>query len=153
MELPAARIVPAILLLVSCAPAPKLKARSSSPLKAEDASTPSVTNQVRSSDCDFKSYKPVQISDWLPHGILKQVKPVYPTEALQQGVHGRVLVRVLINRKGEVEQVCSVGNPLLAVAAESAALQFRFRRPAFIGSLDLPWYIKETLVFDFVLEE
>jgi len=93
------------------------------------------------------------MSDWLPHGILKRATPTYPLEARRQRIHGRVLVSVLINKKGEVERVCSLGDPLLGAAAESAALQFRFRRPSFNGGIDLLGYIKETLVFDFVLEE
>jgi TonB family protein len=147
-----ARILLATLLLGSCTPAPKPKEQSNLPKKAEEPSTTRLPDQQRSSNCDFKSYKPVQLSDWLPGGILKRVKPVYPTEALRRGIHGRVLVRVLVNKNGDVERVCSIGDPLLAVAAESAALQWRFRRPTFNGRKDLLGYIKETLVFDFVPE-
>jgi TonB family protein len=144
-----ARIIPLILLLTSCKPAPKSKAPS--PLATTVDETP-VSVQRHSSDCDFKSYKPVHMSDWLSRGILKRATPAYPLEARLQRIHGRVLVSMLINKKGEVERVCSIGDPLLGAAAESAALQFHFRRPSFNGGIDLLGYIKETLVFDFVLE-
>jgi TonB family protein len=150
MEPCAARIILAILLLSSCTPAPKSNAPSPLTTLAGEASIPPVTGQQHSSDCQFKSFTPVHLSDWLPSGILKSAKPIYPPEARRRRIRGRVLVSVLIDKKGEVERVCSVGDPLLGAAAESAALQFRFRRPTFI---DLHRYIKETLVFDFVLEE
>jgi TonB family protein len=81
---------------------------------------------------------------------VKSVKPSYPEQARRLGVHGRVLVSVLINNEGGVERVCSSGDPLLAPTAEAAALGFQFRREGFMKSLG---YIRESLVFDFVLDK
>jgi TonB family protein len=112
--------------------------------------TPTVHEQT--SHCDFSPFKPVRISDWLPQGVIKQVKPVYPLDAKSQSVHGRVLVHVLINLQGEVEQACGTGHPLLTRAAEDAALGWKFRTPLLNGR-KFPVYIHEFLSFDFVLDE
>jgi len=109
-------------------------------------------NQKHSSTCDFSAFKPVRISDWLPQGVSKRVKPSYPPEAQIKGVHGRVLVQVLINDQGEVEQVCGIGDSLLTRAAEVAALEWRFKPPVLNGSQRFP-YIQDFLTFDFILEE
>jgi TonB family protein len=106
----------------------------------------------KASPCDFSAFKPVGISDWLPKGVIKQVVPVYPSEAKRRGVHGRVSVRVLINSQGAVERACGIGHSLLTHAAEDAALGWRFQTPVFNWSQKFP-YIQDFLLFEFVLEE
>jgi TonB family protein len=91
------------------------------------------------------------VADWLSHGgISKRVESVYPPEAKRRHLRGKVSVRVLINRNGEVEQACGMGNPLIRGAAEEAALQWLFRTPELNG-VRIP-YIEQTLIFDFVLD-
>jgi len=100
--------------------------------------------------CDFSTYHPMRISDWLPGGIVKRATPSYPADARRQGIRGTVKVFVLINRDGAVERVCSNGPSALRKAAEAAAVQFRFRRPTINQGTDPFGFIQETLVFRFV---
>jgi TonB family protein len=108
-------------------------------------------HKSRTGNCDFSEYHPLRVADWLSHGgISKRVESVYPPEAKRRHLRGKVSVRVLINRNGEVEQACGMGNPLLRGAAEEAALQWLFRTPELNG-VRIP-YIEQTLIFDFVLD-
>lgn len=102
--------------------------------------------------CDFSAYHPTRISDWLPAGVLKRTEPAYPAKARLKGIAGTVNVFVLINRQGYVERVCSIGPKELRSSAESAAVDWRFRRPTINEGLDPFGYIQETLVFKFVLD-
>jgi len=103
-------------------------------------------------NCDFSERGPLRMSsDWLWRGgIVKRVEPTYPPEAKRRHIHGKILVRVLINRNGEVERACGSGERLLRHAAEDAALQWIFRTPELNGEKIA--YIEQTLVFDFVLD-
>jgi TonB family protein len=63
-----------------------------------------------------------------PPRLERRVEPVYPREALEEGVSGDVNLKVLIDRKGDVSYV-EVGketHPLLAAAAEKAVRQWKF---------------------------
>lgn len=106
-------------------------------------------NAKRASDCEFRAYKPLQVSDWLPKGIARKVEPVYPEQAMRRRVQGTVSVAVLINQDGEVERVCSTGPSLLRSAAEEAAIQWRFHPPVLNGT-KIP-YVREVLSFNFAL--
>lgn len=65
------------------------------------------------------SEKPVEI---------KRVNPVYPELARRAGIEGRVVVKALINTKGDVEEVAILkSHPLLDQAAIDAARQFKFK--------------------------
>jgi len=64
------------------------------------------------------SDKPVEI---------KRVNPVYPELAKKAGIEGTVVVKVLVNTKGDVEKVEILkSHPLLDEAAVTAAKQFKF---------------------------
>ena len=65
------------------------------------------------------SDKPVEI---------KRVNPVYPELAKKAGIEGTVVVKVLVNTKGDVEQVEILkSHPLLDESAIEAARQFKFK--------------------------
>ncbi len=65
------------------------------------------------------SEKPVEI---------KRVNPVYPELAKKAGIEGTVVVKVLVNTKGDVEKVEILkSHPLLDEAAVNAAKQFKFK--------------------------
>lgn len=65
------------------------------------------------------SDKPVEI---------KHVVPVYPELAKKAGIEGTVVVKVLVNTKGDVEKVEVLkSHPLLDEAAIEAAKQFKFK--------------------------
>ncbi len=60
--------------------------------------------------------------------VIKRVEPVYPELAKKAGIEGRVIVKVLINTKGDVEKVEVIkGHPMLEEAAVAAAKQFKFK--------------------------
>ncbi len=103
--------------------------------------------------CDFSTYRPTRISDWLPRGVVRRAVPSYPADARRAGIKGTVNVFILIDRQGVVERVCSTGPRQLRKAAEAAAVEFRFRRPTINEGIDPFGYIQETLVFKFVLDE
>lgn len=58
---------------------------------------------------------------------IKRVNPVYPELAQKAGIEAQVVVKVLINTRGEVEDALILkGHPLFDAAALTAARQFRF---------------------------
>ncbi|RMG63293.1 MAG: energy transducer TonB [Calditrichaeota bacterium] len=60
--------------------------------------------------------------------VIKRVEPKYPELARKAGIEGRVVVKVLINTKGDVEKVEVIkSHPLLDEAAIEAAKQFKFK--------------------------
>jgi TonB family protein len=63
------------------------------------------------------------------------VQPTYPKDALDQGIEGRVVLRVTIDRQGAIESVVvrSSPHPLLTAAAEAAVRQWKFRAPVVDG--------------------
>ena len=64
------------------------------------------------------SKKPVEI---------QRIQPVYPELAKKAGVEGKVVVKVLVDTNGEVEDAKMVkSNPLLDEAALTAARQYKF---------------------------
>jgi len=63
-----------------------------------------------------------------PPRLDRRVEPVYPREALEEGISGAVNLKVVINRKGDVShvEVSKETHPLLAAAAEKAVRQWKF---------------------------
>jgi len=58
---------------------------------------------------------------------INKIDPVYPAEALQQGVQGTVLVNARIDVEGKVEGVFRVsGHPMLLAAAMEAVKQWKY---------------------------
>lgn len=61
--------------------------------------------------------------------VLTSIQPVYPLQAKNNGIQGRVYLRILVNTQGLVENVniaVSSGNDSLDDAAKQAALSWRF---------------------------
>jgi protein TonB len=59
---------------------------------------------------------------------IKRVNPAYPELARRAGIEGMVVVKTLINTKGDVEDVVVLkSHPLLDQAAIEAAKQFKFK--------------------------
>ncbi len=63
-----------------------------------------------------------------PPRLDRRVEPVFPREALEEGVSGDVNLKILIDRKGDVShvKVDKETHPLLAAAAEKAVKQWKF---------------------------
>ena len=79
--------------------------------------------------------------DYKPHPI-RIVTPEYPVEARRGRKEGRVMVRVLVDKQGNVEKVEVLHGPdLFRKAAESAAWQFRFRPGKHEGERRKVWMV------------
>jgi hypothetical protein len=80
------------------------------------------------SSCDFSNFKPMKARANYGAPLVSVPKPDYPPEARSQGIHGTVVMLLLVNtRTGGVEQACSLdGNELLVPAAKEAALTVKF---------------------------
>jgi periplasmic protein TonB len=60
--------------------------------------------------------------------LIKRVAPSYPEEAREQGLQGTVVVRALIGKTGDVENLQLVtGDPLLAEAALKAVKKWKYK--------------------------
>lgn len=79
--------------------------------------------------------------DYKPHPT-RIVTPEYPSEARRGRKEGRVMVRVLVDKKGNVEKVEVLHGPeLFRQAAASAAWQFRFRPGKHEGERRKVWMV------------
>src|SRR4029079_8914473 len=87
-------------------------AQTPSPSPQVGAATPRrhsrLLKESSSERCDFSAYAPVRISFIDPKAIIKRVEPEYPLNSAKKGVHGRVVVKGLVNELGRFEQACRV---------------------------------------------
>jgi len=75
----------------------------------------------------------IRIADYRPKG--SQVRPIPPTDAAGKPMHGTVLLKVLIDTKGEVKTVkLEKGDPMLGQAATEAVRQWHFEPLAVAGN-------------------
>jgi len=76
-------------------------------------------------------------------------QPAYPAIPKQMRIQGRVSIQVLIDEEGRVVSANAVdGHPLLAPAAQKAALQARFRPTLLSGQ---PVKVSGVITYDFKL--
>jgi len=54
---------------------------------------------------EVRGGEPQTLGDKQPPKILERVMPVYPTEAKDQKIQGRVILEAVINEKGEVVEI------------------------------------------------
>ena len=67
--------------------------------------------------------------------LIKRVEPVYPVQARNQRLQGKVTLSATIASDGSVRQVAVVnGSPVLAEAAKTAVLKWRYRPATLNGS-------------------
>ena len=60
--------------------------------------------------------------------VIKKKSPVYPAEAIRDGIQGQVWLEVLISEKGDVEHIDVVsGDPVLVKAATDACKKWKFK--------------------------
>ena len=71
----------------------------------------------------------VRLSQGVTGGLLvTKVPPEYPPDAKEQKIQGLVLLRVIIDREGNVSNIQLIsGHPLLAPAAIEAVKQWKYR--------------------------
>ncbi len=80
--------------------------------------------------------------------LIKRVEPVYPEIAKQTGVSGIVMLEVLVNEEGMVENVRVIrGYPLLDQAAIDAVRQWRYA-PTTLNGVAVPVIAIQTVVFN-----
>lgn len=78
--------------------------------------------------CDFSKYKPLKEPHTLYKAVVRRVDPEYPPAARTVRANGKVIVRILVNKKGDVVKACVVeGHPLLRAASIEAAKQWKFK--------------------------
>lgn len=79
--------------------------------------------------------------DFKPHPI-RIVAPEYPQTARRSKLEGKVTIRVLVNKEGEVEQAEVLNGPeIFRAAALAAARQFRFRPGKHEGERRKVWMV------------
>jgi TonB family protein len=102
-------------------------------------------------ECDFSAYKPFRESHFVQFALKTKVAPKYPTEAVQLGIQGRISVKIIVDRGGNVVEACALnGDDVLRRAAEEAALQWKFKRNVVAGRQS---YVQAGISFNFVLGE
>jgi TonB family protein len=79
--------------------------------------------------------------DYKPHPV-RIVTPEYPSEARKKRITGRIIVKVLVDKEGNVEETAVISGPeIFREAALRAAEQFRFRPGKHEGERRKVWMI------------
>jgi protein TonB len=79
--------------------------------------------------------------------LIKNVKPDYPPLALRAGIQGDVVMKALVDKDGNVEDVIFVsGHPMLAPAAVRAVKQWKYK-PYVADAKSQPFETQITLNF------
>lgn len=101
--------------------------------------------------CDFSSFKPFTVSHFVKTSLKTQFKPTYPSEAVRQGLHGKIGVKILVDRDGNVVKACAFnGEDILRQTAEDAALKWKFKRKVVAGRES---FVEAGISFNFVLDK
>ena len=113
-------------------------------------------------DCGFAAMKPSRVSHFVDTASIAKATPRYPPALKAQGIGGKVYVRLLGNRAGQVECTCAEyvhaqprPHRSLVIMAQAAALEWLFK-PDFglvtYGGSKKPklQYIEGTIAFEFV---
>jgi TonB family protein len=103
--------------------------------------------------CDFSGFKPLKEPHSLLKAVTKRVEPRYPSVARGAKAEGQVVVRILVNKKGDVVKACVVeGHPLLRGVSLVAAKQWKFAKNFGFVDYNLRQRYAETdLAFQFQL--
>jgi len=68
--------------------------------------------------------------------LIRQIKPVYPSQAKAARIVGNVIMEVRVDKNGYVEDVTVIkGHPLLNQSAVSAVRQWRYAPVVFYGTM------------------
>jgi outer membrane biosynthesis protein TonB len=110
-----------------------------------------VSAPVNEEECDFSAYKPFTVSHFVQTSLKTQVKPLYPGEAVRQGIQGKISVKILVDRDGNVVKACALnGEDILRRSAEDAALKWKFNRKVATGRKS---FVEAGISFNFVLDK
>lgn len=142
-----------LLLMLSASVLAQCNARNEQASKAQTNTTQQMDapSQNVKDECDFSSYKPSIVSHFVQFALKTKVKPPYPVEAVQRGIQGKISVKILVDRDGNVVKACALNSDeVLRRAAEEAALQWKFKRNVVAGRQS---YVQAGITFNFVLGE
>lgn len=105
--------------------------------------------------CDFSDYKRLKEPHALLKAVVKKVDPEYPAAARSVRANGKVVVRILVNKKGKVVDACVLkGHPLLRSTSLEAAKQWKFKKNfGFIDYKPKERFAETDLTFNFELPE
>ena len=117
--------------------------------RVEPAPVPSAPPVPTAAASASQPAKPLQIKPGAIK-ILTKVDPTYPAEQKKAGTQGAVLLHVLIDEQGRVEDISTVNTPdkALAVAALDAVRQWTFQPYLLNGS---PISVETTITVNFSL--
>jgi outer membrane biosynthesis protein TonB len=88
-----------------------------------------VARLVTEKKCDFSEYAPLRLWNLPDSTIEKKVDAVYPKEAVDTKVEGKVVLIALIDRNGNVVETCvENGHPLLIQPTIEAVKQWKFKK-------------------------
>lgn len=98
-------------------------------------------------DTSFLCFLPINMTKPI---ITKRIFPDYPEDAKMAAVEGVVVIQVLVNESGTVDETKIIKSiPLLDKPAIEAAKQFQFKPAKFDGEFIKVWV---TILFHFELE-
>lgn len=124
---------------------------------SKESVTPTPTKQVDSKakdtneKCDFSAFKPFNVSHFVQTSLKTKFKPSYPSEAMRQGLQGKISVKILVDRDGNVVKACAFnGDDILRRTAEGAALKWKFKRKVVAGRES---FVEAGISFNFVLDK
>lgn len=81
--------------------------------------------------------------------ILKKVQPRYPEEARKKRIKGSVVMRAIISREGDIQELTVIsGDPILAEAALQAGRQWKYK-PYLLQGQPVEIESQITMNFDF----
>lgn len=105
--------------------------------------------------CDFSKYRRLKEPHTLYKAAVKKVDPEYPPAARSVRANGKVVVRILVNKKGDVVEACAIeGHPLLRAVSVEAAKQWKFKRNfGFVDYKPKELFAEIDLTFNFGLPE
>jgi len=94
----------------------------------------------------------VRVSEGVEQGLmLKKVDPIYPPLARQARIRGSVILQVVINKSGDVENIqLYSGHPILAPAAIDAVKQWKYKPYLLNGE---PVEVETRVTVNFTLPE
>ncbi len=123
------------------------------PVVAKPIGIQSGSCSFRKRTCDFSSFKPLKEPHSLLKAVTKRVDPQYPSVARGAKAEGQVVVRILVNKNGDVVKACVVvGHPLLRGVSLVSAKQWKFAKNFGFVDYNLRQRYAETdLVFQFQL--
>jgi len=93
--------------------------------------------------------RPIRVSEIMEGNLIHRVEPQYPAIARQIRLEGRVVLKAVISREGNIEQLQVTSGPgLLASAAVSAVPQWKYR-PYFLNGE--PVEVETLITVNFLL--